>query len=158
MGTGITLESKLLKSHKAGEPIIYSKNTTEGYQGAQKPDQWYGIPISLTAGSIALMDANSIVLIDGMVYGSKQSSSSANGTITSPEIATLEGTQTQGGCIVVSPNTGRRQTATTDQSNKSVGRYPDGNDTDENCSDFLIQADASLPTPGAPNQYVKKSL
>ena len=158
LGTGITLESKLLKSHKAGGPIIYSKNTTEGYQGTQKPDQWYGIPISLTAGSIALMDANSKVLIDGMVYGSKQSSSSANGTITSPEIATLEGTQTQGGCIVVSPNTGRRQTATTDQSNKSVGRYPDGNDTDENCSDFLIQADASLPTPGAPNQYVRKPL
>jgi hypothetical protein len=68
----------------------------------------------------------------------------------------LEGTQSQGGCIVVSPNTGRRAPATDDQSNKSVGRYPDGLDTDENCNDFLIQTDASVPTPGSPNQYVRK--
>lgn len=158
LGSGITLESTLLKRHLTGAPIIEREITTAGYQGPQNPDQWYGIPISLTAGSIALMDANNKVLIDGMVYGSKQSSSSANGTITSPEIATLEGTQTQGGCIAISPNAGRRPPATADQPNKSVGRYPDGNDTDENCSDFIIQTDASLPTPGAPNQYVKKSL
>jgi len=156
LGSGITLESKLAKSHKVGAPILNKDNKTVGYQGAETPDQWYGNPISLTAGSIALMDASNKILIDGMVYGSKQSSSSANGTITSPEIATLEGTQNQGGCIVVSPNAGRRPSATDDKANKSVGRFPDGYDTDENCSDFLIQTDGNLPTPGQPNQYVKK--
>ena len=68
-------------------------------------DQWYGVPLSATAGSVALMDAGSLV-VDAMVYGSQQSNSSANGTITSPELATLEGDQSQGGCIVVAPVTG----------------------------------------------------
>lgn len=149
-GSGITLDGKLTKSHKTGAPIINNENTTIGYQGSQKPDQWYGNPISLTAGSIALMDAGNTVLVDGMVYGSRQSSSSANGTITSPEIATLEGKQIQGGCIVVSPNSGRGFAPNTDQSDKSVGRYPDGNDNDENCSDFFLQNSTTLSVPALP--------
>jgi hypothetical protein len=147
LGSGITLENKLAKDHKYGAPIITKKNTTVGYLGPRMPDQWFGNPISLTAGSIALMDASNSVLIDGMVYGSRQSNSSANGYITTPDIATLEGEQTQGGCIVVSPNAGRGFASTPDLSNKSVGRYPDGNDYDQNCSDFLVQNATTLSTP-----------
>jgi len=87
------------------------------------------------------------VLIDGMVYGSQQSNSSANGTITSPEIATLEGDQTGGGCIVVLPNStarGPQPVLSNDQTNRSFGRFPDGYDNDNNCSDFLSQNTVTL--------------
>jgi len=144
LGSGITLENKLSKNHETGASVINKENTTVGYQELQKPNQWYGNPLAAAAGSIALMDANSKVLADALVYGSRQSSSSANGTITSPEIATLEGNQSQGGCIVVSPSGGRGFGPATDQGNKSVGRYPDGNDNDENCSDFLVQQSSTL--------------
>jgi hypothetical protein len=78
LGSGITLDKKLDKNHSVGAAIINTLNTTAGFQGVQKPDQWYGLPLSTTAGSIALTDATGSVLIDGMVYGSQQSNSSAN--------------------------------------------------------------------------------
>jgi non-reducing end alpha-L-arabinofuranosidase len=141
LGSGITLASRLTKSHEVGTALVNTQNTTVGYQGSKKPNQWYGNPLSTSAGSIALMDASGKVLVDAIVYGSQQSSSSANGTITSPEIATLEGDQSQGGCIVVVPGSDRgfRPSLSTNQPNCSVGRYPDGADSDNNCRDFLLQ-------------------
>jgi non-reducing end alpha-L-arabinofuranosidase len=146
LGSGITLETKLARNHEAGAPVINSEITTAGYQGSQKPNQWYGQPLLATAGSIALMNTNDLILVDGMVYGSQQSSSSANGTITSPEIATLEGDQSQGGCIVVVPSAGRgfSQATTIDQTNKSAGRFPDGYDSDDNCRNFQFQTTIAL--------------
>jgi hypothetical protein len=87
-----------------------------------------------------------------MVYGSQQSNSSANGTITSPEIATLEGVQTGGGCMVVVPALPRgfqQSASTNDQTNKSYGRFPDGNDNDNNCGDFLSQSTTTLAAASA---------
>jgi hypothetical protein len=133
-----------------GAPIVNTKNTTVGYQEVQNPNLWYGLPLSTTAGSIALMDASNTALVDGMVYGSRQSNSSANGTIASPEIATLEGDQSGGGCIVVvpTPPRGFQQAASTnDQTNRSYGRFPDGLDNDNNCSDFLSQNSITLALP-----------
>jgi hypothetical protein len=152
LGSGITLDKKLDKNHSVGAAIINALNTTAGFQGAQKPDQWYGLPLSTTAGSIALTDATGSVLIDGMVYGSQQSNSSANGTITSPEIAILEGVQTGGGCMVVVPALPRgfqQSASTNDQTNKSYGRFPDGNDNDNNCGDFLSQSTTTLAAASA---------
>lgn len=146
LGSGIVLEGKLVKNHKTGAPVISTQIMAAGYQGIPQPNQWYGLSLSTSAGSIALMDASGSILIDGMVYGSQQSNSSANGTITSPEIATLEGEQTGGGCIVVVPAPPRnfQQSAIPDQSNKSYGRFPDGSDKDINCNDFLSQNTTSL--------------
>lgn len=150
LGSGITLESKLSKKHEAGTAIVNTQNTVAGYQGSVKPNQWYGISLSGSAGSLALMDAKNVALIDGMVYGSRQSNSSANGTIASPEIATLEGEQTQGGCIVVVPTLPRGfQQPANDQTDKSYGRYPDGTDNDMNCSDFLSQNTITLAAASA---------
>lgn len=146
LGTGITLKNNLIKSHATGAAVVSAQNTIIGYQALQKPDQWYGLPLSTTAGSIALMDASGTVLVDGMVYGAQQSNSSANGTIASPEIATLEGDQGQGGCIVIVPGSAARANATTDQGNRSVGRFPDGNDSDSNCRDFQYQNAVALTT------------
>lgn len=142
LGSGITLENKLNKKHETGAPVVNTNNTTVGYQGLQKPNQWYGNPLSTAAGSLALMAADNVALVDAVVFGSQQSSSSANGTVASPEIATLEGDQSQGGCIVVTPSVGRgiqQSASAANLPDRSVGRFPDGADSDNNCSDFLVQ-------------------
>ena len=147
MGSGIKLEKALNKSYEAGAAVVNPLATSSGYQGAAKPNQWYGAPLSSAAGSIALMNAGGLVLVDAIVYGSQQSNSSANGTITSPEIATLEGDQSQGGCITVVPGSfsgsGQFMPAA-GKTNRSVGRFPDGTDTDSNCNDFLLQGIVTL--------------
>ncbi len=107
LGSGITLDSPLVKGHAYGAAVVNPLATTVGYQGPPAPNQWFGGALSASAGSIALMDASGVVVVDAMVYGSQQSSSSGNGTIASPEIATLEADQGQGGCIVVVPSAGR---------------------------------------------------
>jgi non-reducing end alpha-L-arabinofuranosidase len=170
LGSGITLDSALARNHNYGAPVANSPAARVGYQGPSAPNQWFGAPLSTSAGSIVLMDSSGALVVDAMVYGSQQSSSSGNGTIASPEIATLEGDQSQGGCIVVVPNSGRggfgmRGGSLAGEANKSVGRFPDGFDTDSLCTDFLTQTAATLlgdsaagigPTPGAPNHYSKK--
>ena len=137
LGRGITLDHPLARDHEIGTAVVNPEVETAGYQGSSKPNQWFGIPLSATAGSIALMDPTGVVVVDAVVYGSQQSNSSANGTITSPELATLEGDQTNGGCIVVAP-------AAVNGGGTSVGRFPDGADTDSNCEDFHTQAAADL--------------
>jgi hypothetical protein len=112
-----------------------------GYQGPPQPNQWFGGTLSSSAGSIALMDAGGTT-VDAMVYGSQQSNSSGNGTIASPELAILEGDQSMGGCIVST-------SGLTSGVDTSAGRYPDGADSDSNCTDFLMQAAASLSAPAA---------
>jgi hypothetical protein len=142
LGSGITLDSPLVSSHEYGAAVTNPLATTVGYQGPPVPDQWYGGPLSASAGSIALMDASGEVIVDAMVYGSQQSNSSANGPITSPEIATLEGDQSQGGCIVVVPRA-------SSGAGVSRGLFPDGLDTDNNCTDFLVQSFVSLSIASA---------
>jgi hypothetical protein len=147
LGGGITLDRAMAKSHVYGAAVVNPLNLTEGFEGAM-PNQWFGMPLSARAGSIALLDASGVT-VDAMVYGSQQSSSSANGSITSPELATLEGDQGKGGCIAVVPNTGGRGSAAAPVPNRSVGRFPDGRDEDNLCTDFRM---SNTPTPGAPNQ------
>jgi len=150
LGSGITLESALEKSHDAGAAVLNPLASSVGYQGSARPNQWYGAPLSSIAGSIALMDASGMVVVDAMVYGSRQSNSSANGTITSPEIATLEGDQSQGGCIVVVPGSvsGFGQfISSAGKTDRSTGRFPDGADRDNNCLDFMLQNIITLAAP-----------
>ncbi len=148
LDSGITLDAALGKSHEYGTPVVNAQVTTSGYQGTPAPNQWYGGPLSASAGSIALMDSTGKIVVDAMVYGSQQSNSSGNGTITSPELAILEGDQSQGGCIVVPPSAGRggmgmRGGSTASETNRSIGRFPDGRDTDSNCDDFLTQSNGT---------------
>lgn len=149
LGSGITLDSALDRTHPQGTPVMNPQATMAGYTGSPAPRQRFGDVLSPTAGSIALMDASGTVVVDAIVYGSRQSNSSANGTIASPEIATLEGDQRQGGCIVVAPGAGRggagrRGGPETASSNLSMGRFPDGADTDSNCDDFKVQTTTAL--------------
>jgi hypothetical protein len=156
LGSGLTLDRALAKSHEYGAPVVNPLATAGSYQGPPAPNQWFGNPLSASAGSIALLDASGKVLLDGMVFGSRQSSSSANGTVASPEIATLEGDQSQGGSIVVVPSSGRggpgRGAAPAGATNQSVGRVSDGLDTGNNGADFQLQT----PTPGTTNQGTER--
>jgi hypothetical protein len=147
LGAGIMLDRPLVKGHAYGAAVINPLNPTEGFEGVA-PNQWFGMPLSARAGSIALLDIGGVTIVDAMVYGSQQSSSSANGSITSPEFATLEAAQGKGGCIVAVPNAGGRGAAAAPVPNRSVGRFPDGRDEDNLCTDFRL---SNMPTPGAPN-------
>lgn len=146
LGSGVTLDRPLERSHAYGAPVMDAAAKT-GYEGGPELNQWFGGELSQSAGSIALMDSSGAVVVDAIVYGSQQSNSSGNGTIASPELATLEGDQSGGGCIAVV-----RRLAS--GAGASLGRYPDGADTDSNCRDFHLQAAAMLvmaPTAGATN-------
>lgn len=150
LGSGVTVGRSLQRRHAYGAPVLDAAATKTGYQGSRAPNQWFGSVLSPSAGSIALMDASGSVVVDAMVYGSQQSNSSANGTIASPELATLEGDQAGGGCIVA---VARR----VGQAGFSAGRYPDGADTDSNCRDFHVPSFTNLAVasvPGAKNLKV----
>ena len=110
----------------------------------------YGYAASASAGSVALIEPVSGAVVDAIVYGSQQSNSSADGTVASPDIATLEGEQGDGGCIAVAPRQGGfRFGAAAPAATSSLIRYPDGKDDDQLCKDWSI---TTAPTPGSPNK------
>jgi hypothetical protein len=156
LGSGVVLDRPLARSHAYGAPVRYAGAATEGYQGPE-PHAWFGSPLLITAGAIALADPSGTIVIDAIVYGSQQSNSSANGYITRPDLATLEGVQHQGGCIAVVPGAGSgpataaiaAAAAAPGAPNRSLGRFPDGHDTDSLCEDFLVQPATTVPE-GAP--------
>ena len=77
LGSGIALDRPLAKSHAYGAPVLNPSDATEGYHGPPAPNQWFGGPLSTSAGSIALLDAGGVAVVDAIVYGSQQSNSSA---------------------------------------------------------------------------------
>ena len=143
-------------------PLVYIMATV-GYQLPPPPNQWFGGALSTRAGSIALMDASGVVVVDATVYGSQQSSSSGNGTIASPEIATLEADQGKGGCIAIVPipprsfgPAGRGGAPSAGVPNRSLGRFPDGFDADSLGTDFLTQAATTLAAASSAGATVVK--
>jgi hypothetical protein len=164
LGGGVALDRPLTRGHAYGTPVRYRGAANEGYQGPA-PDAWFGATLLITGGAIALTDASGAVLIDAIVYGSQQSNSSANGYITRPDLATLEGVQHQGGCMAIVPGAGSgpataniaAAAAAPGAPNRSVGRFPDGHDDDSLCTDFVVQPATTLPEgadEGATNMKV----
>jgi non-reducing end alpha-L-arabinofuranosidase len=152
LGSGLTLDRPLARSHSYGAAVVNRMTAAEGYQGPPEPRQWFGGVLSARAGSIVLLDASGTVVVDAIVYGSQQSNSSGNGTIASPEIATLESDQHQGGCIAVVPTVPRGfgpAASTASAVNRSLGRFPDGRDTDSLCADFVLQTATTLSAASA---------
>jgi hypothetical protein len=138
LGTGITLDSPLTRSHAVDAVVRDAAVTNAGYQGARAPDQWFGGPaLSSSAGSMVLRDAGGNVS-DSLNYG----------LLVDPWAA--EGYQAKSGaglrgCFVGVP-------ARTDPPGRSESRFPDGADTDSNCTDFRTSNGAvTQPTPGTPN-------
>jgi hypothetical protein len=137
----LTLDQALANDHHIDAVILDEKVTTAGYQGEQKPDQWFGGPaLSTSAGNMVLRDANGNI-VDGLNYGG----------LVDPWVA--EGYQAasgagESGCSVPSPgmNRGFRPgpSSPVSQPDRSAGRYPDGADSDNNCRDFLVQNTITL--------------
>jgi hypothetical protein len=152
LGSGILLDRPLARAHAYEAPVVAPLVKTAGYQGPA-PHLWFGGELSIRGGSIALTDPTGKVVADAIVYGSQQSNSSASGAITTPEIATLEGVQDQGGCIAVIPGAGSGPSAPATAlaasapgaPNRSVGRFPDGADSDSLCDDFHVQPATTAP-------------
>ncbi len=135
LGSGITLDQPLTRAHAVNTAVRDAVVTTAGYQGPPAPDQWFGGPaISANAGSMVLRNAEGDVA-DSLNYG----------TLVDPWVA--EGYQaasgsTAAGCRVTAPGTAGPD-------GRSAGRFPDGADTDSNCTDFTR---SNNPTPGAANK------
>jgi hypothetical protein len=156
LGSGITLDVALARDHAIDAVVRDARVTTAGYQipasgsadAVAKPNQWFGGPtFSQNAGSIVLRDASGLV-VDGLNYGG----------LVDPWLA--EGYQAtsgagQSGCRAPAPTTGGRGGgAPVPGFNRSAGRFPDGADTDSNCTDFFTQVATILPaaaTAGATN-------
>ena len=140
-GTGIEFTPALRYDHMSGDaisaPLVKTAN-----------DGSYSYTYSTRAGAIALYHGD--VPVDAVIYGSKQSNSSANGTICRPDLAVLEGEQTQGGCLAEVPQVRMPRGMNQVQASAptySLVRLPDGNDRDALCE----IAYTSNPTPGSSN-------
>ena len=144
LGTGITLDKHLTNDHAIEAIIRDQKVTTAGYQGTPAANQLFGGPaLSSSAGNMVLRDATGNV-VDGLNYGG----------IVEPWLA--EGYQATSGAgesgnYVPSPGMGRGgfrggNSAPTSQPNRSVGRFPDGADSDNHRRDFQVQSAINLLT------------
>jgi hypothetical protein len=146
LSSSITLDQPLSNDHDIDDIVRDEKVTTAGYQGGPEPDQWFGGPaLSSSAGNMALRDANGNV-VDGLNYGGLVDPWAAEGY----QAASGAGAN---GCIVTSPSMGRGfrmgPSTPTSQPDRSAGRFPDGKDTDSNCSDFLVQNVVTMSSPAA---------
>ena len=145
LGTGIKLDSPLAKEHAINAVVRDAQVATAGYQGTPAPNQWFGGPaLSASAGNMVLRDAAGLV-VDSLNYGLLVDPWAAEG---------YQGTSGAGqsGCRVTSPGLaggfgpgGQAALA----ANRSAGRFPDGFDTDSNCTDFQTQPATILSAASA---------
>jgi len=141
LGSDIKLDSPLASDHPIDAVVRDSSVTTAGYQGIPAPNQWFGGPaLSPAAGSMVLRDAAGLV-VDSLNYGLLVDPWAAEGY----QGASGSG---QSGCRVTSPGPAGFGPAAP-AVNRSAGRFPDGTDTDSNCTDFLVQPATILPNGSA---------
>ncbi len=147
LGTVITLDQPLAWGHDIHAVFRDVKVTTAGYQGTPAPDQWFGGPaLGVRAGVMVLVDAAGRV-VDSQNYGGLVDPWAAEG------YQAVSGADANG-CFAPAPVAGRARFGffgmgmpTAGDPHVSAGRFPDGLDTDSNCSDFLVHASASLAVP-----------
>lgn len=146
LGTGIRLDKPLVKDHRINSVVRDARVTTAGYQGKPVPNQWFGGPaLSPQAGSMVLRDADGQV-VDSLNYGGLVDPWAAEGYQAASGLG-------QSGCYVTTPGAAGgfgRSTQGAAASNTSAGRFPDGLDTDSNCTDFLTSPSTILSADSAP--------
>ncbi len=157
LGTGITLDSPLANGHAIEEVVRDAAVTTAGYQGTPAPNQWFGGPeftthaiaferfaVTFKEGNIVLRDASGLV-VDSLNYGGVVDPWAAEG------YQATSGSE-QSGCHAPAPGGAGgfgAFTAAAGATDTSAGRFPDGADTDSNCTYFLTQAAATLSAASA---------
>ncbi len=150
LGTGLTLDQPLSRDHAINAVVRDPRVTAAGYQGTPAPTQWFGGPTLarpdqtrpgrlVYAGSMVLRDGDGLV-VDSLNYG----------LLTDPWAAEgyqAAGGPTESGSRAPTPTRSRpfwEPPGPDDIANRSVGRFPDGSDTDSNGTDFLVQPDTVL--------------
>ena len=154
LGAGITLDSPLAKDHAINAVVRDPVVTTAGYQGTPAPNQWFGGPalttrdqarsnLTVSAGAMVLRDAAGLV-VDSLNYGLPADPWVAEG------YQATSGAE-ESGCYVAAPNSSYNYGSVVSASaaNMSAGRFPDGLDTDSNCTDFLLQPATTLAAASA---------
>jgi non-reducing end alpha-L-arabinofuranosidase len=147
LGTGITLDRPLARDHAIDAVVRDAAVTTAGYDGIPAPNQWFGGPaLSPGAGTMVLRDAAGLV-VDSLNYGALVDPWASEGY----QARSGAG---ESGCRAPTPGSGRggfggpgAQAA--NGPHRSAGRFPDGLDTDSNCTDFLLQAATTLSAAAA---------
>jgi hypothetical protein len=142
LGAGIALDKPLANDHAIDAVVRDATVTTAGYQGTPAPNQWFGGPaLSAAAGTMVLREATGLI-VDSLNYGLLVDPWAAEGY----QAASGSG---QSGCRVTSPGLAGPPASAAAATNRSAGRFPDGIDTDSNCTDFLLQASTTLPSGSA---------
>jgi non-reducing end alpha-L-arabinofuranosidase len=146
LGTGITLDAPLARAHAIDAAVRDAAVTTAGYQGTPAPNQWFGGPaLSPSAGTMVLRDAAGLV-VDSLNYGLLVDPWASEGYHAKSGAG-------EGGCRVPTPGPGRGgfggpAAPAVSTPHRSAGRFPDGLDTDSNCTDFQLQP-ASILAAGS---------
>ena len=143
LGTGITLDAPLAKDHAIHAVLQDAAVTSAGYQGTPLPNQWFGGPaLSPNAGNMVLRDAAGLV-VDSLNYGGLVDPWASEGYQATSGAG-------QSGCYAASPSSGGGfGPAALMSVNRSAGRFPDGADSDSNCTDFQTQAASTLSAAAA---------
>jgi hypothetical protein len=150
-GSGIVLDRPLSRAHDTDDVVRVATVTTAGFQGT--PDQWFGGPaVSREAGSMVLRDAAGHV-VDSLNYGDVVDPWASGGFRGAAGKAATCHADTPG---IPAPRSWERPlagipfsgaVAEVDATQGSTGRYPDGQDSDRDCDDFVTAA--SIRTGGA---------
>ncbi len=155
LGSGITLDKPLADDHAINSVVRDQKVTAAGYRGDRQPDEWFGGPelttryllfgrmVPLREGSFVLRDASGVVA-DSLNYGGLSDPWAAKGY-------QADSGERSAGCFVASPEPGDGfgMTGGPTTINRSAGRFPDGADTDSNCTDFAVTPATVLPIGSA---------
>jgi non-reducing end alpha-L-arabinofuranosidase len=151
LGTGITLDRPLTSNHPIHAAVRDAAVKTAGYRGMPTPNQWFGGPefttkspqfgrtLIVEEGSIVLREPSGVVA-DSLNYGGLVDPWAAEGD------QAVSGTEISG-CYAPAPGSVFNPWSTVEAPvaiNASAGRFPDGADSDSNCTDFSTQAAASL--------------
>ena len=143
LGSGITLDKPLTNDHAIDAMVRDARVTTAGYQGDSAQPVVRRPAFSANAGSIVLRDAGGLV-VDSLNYGGLVDPWAAEG---------YQGVSGAGqsGCRAPVPSTGRGggQGAAGGGCQSERGPFPDGADTDSNCTDFLTQIATTMPAASA---------
>jgi hypothetical protein len=159
-GSGIVLDRALTRAHDTDAVVRVDTVTTAGFQGT--PNQWFGGPvISREAGSMVLRDAAGHV-VDSLNYGDLVDPWASGGFRGAADKAATCHAGTPG---ISTPRVWERplagipfsgSTEEVDATQGSTGRYPDGQDSDNDCVDFVtaVSVRTGATAAGATNVKV----
>jgi hypothetical protein len=158
-GSGIVLDRALARAHDTDAVVRVDTVTTAGFQGT--PNQWFGGPVpSREAGSMVLRDAAGHV-VDSLNYGELVDPWASDGFRGAADKAAtchagapgIPGTRSWDRALPGIPFSGA--TLLFDATQGSTRRYPDGQDSDNDCVDFVTSASSRTGATAAGSTSVK---